>query len=315
MKILICNLKYLLLLTVITALEACSHQQSADAVGDPPPAPKTLVDTTSVAVRDIQQERRFPATTFYPESNKLAAPISGYILQSPREAGERVNSGQVLFTLETKEHHAINTDPALRKSSLAELGVINVKAPSDGQIITLDQRQGDYVSEGSSLCTIARNDKTGFRLSVPFEYSNFVNIGARCTIELPDKSRLPARVTENLSTTNATSQTLAFLVKPLKPLMLPEGLAVMVIFQTRSAGQAAILPRSAILANETMDEFWVMQLVNDSTAVKVPVALGMASGDSVQVVRPAFPPSALILTEGNYGLEDTALVKIKSQVE
>ncbi|MCB0585756.1 MAG: hypothetical protein KDD06_10600, partial [Phaeodactylibacter sp.] len=158
-------------------------------------------------------------------------------------------------------------------------------------------------------------DKTGFRLSVPFEYSNFVNIGARCTIELPDKSRLPARVTENLSTTNATSQTLAFLVKPLKPLMLPEGLAVMVIFQTRSAGQAAILPRSAILANETMDEFWVMQLVNDSTAVKVPVALGMASGDSVQVVRPAFPPSALILTEGNYGLEDTALVKIKSQVE
>ena len=307
--------KYLLLLMAGFAFGACGRQPSSDAAGDSPLPSKTLVYTTSVTIRDIRQEERFPAATFYPESNKLAAPISGYILFSPQEAGERVSGGQTLFTLETKEHRAINANPGLSTSSLAQMGVVSVGAPADGVILTLDQLQGDFVSEGSTLCTIARNNKIGFRLSVPFEFGNFVKTGAGCIVELPDKGRLPARVAENLNTTTITSQTLSFLVKPLKPVVLPEGLNVMIIVPTERANRATVLPKSAILTNETMDEFWVMQLINDSTAVKVPVTLGLTAGDSVQVKTHAFSTSDRILTEGNYALGDTALVKIKSRME
>ncbi len=30
-----------------------------------------------------------------------------------------------------------------------------------------------------------------------------------------------------------------------------------------------VLPKQAVLGNETQTEFWVMKLINDSTAVKV----------------------------------------------
>ena len=307
------NIKFFLFFISLTLLAACGSQE-ADTTADPPP-PKTLVDTTAVTIRDIRQEERFLATTFYPESNKLSAPIAGYLLRSPQQVGEKVGGGQLLFTLETKEHRAINTDPDLKKSDLAHMGVVNVHAPAGGVILTLDQRQGEYVVEGSTLCTIARSDKIGFRLSVPYEFNNYVKIGTNCTIELPDKTRLPGRITENLNTAAITSQTQTFLVKPLKPVALSEGLNVAIIVQTEGSQRAVVLRKSAILTNETMDEFWVMQFINDSTAVKVLVTLGLTTGESVQVTTPAFSLTDRILTEGNYGLEDTALVKVKERIK
>ena len=314
MKKLHFKMKILLLLASLAFLAACGSSQPEETATDPPP-PKTLVDTTAVSIRDIRQEQRFPATTFYPESNKLAAPIAGYILRSPQEAGEKVGSGQTLFILETKEHRAINANDDLKKSDLAKMGVVSVHAPASGVILSLDQRQGDFVSEGSTLCTIARSDKIGFRLSVPFEYNQFVKTGVNVTIELPDKTRLPARVAENLNTATITSQTQTFMVKPLKSVALPEGLNALVIVQMEGASRAAVLPKTAILTNETMDEFWVMQLINDSTAVKVPVTLGLTTGEEVEVKTPSFSTTDRILTEGNYGLEDTALVKVKLREE
>ena len=305
---------HLLVLLVSVVIAACGNQQPEETAAGLP-SPKTQVDTVAVTFRDIRQEERFPATAFYPESNRLAAPIAGYILRSPQEAGETVNKGQVIFTIETKEHRAINANEDLKNSDLAKMGVVTVHAPAGGVLLTLDQRLGDFVSEGSTLCTIASSGKTGFRLSVPFEFNAFVKIGANCSIELPGKTRIPGRIAENLSTAAITSQTQTFLVKPLQPVAVPEGLNVMVIVQTELSKQAAILPRSAILTNETMDEFWVMQLINDSTAVKIPVTLGLAAGEAVQVSSPTFSPNDRILMEGNYGLEDTALVKLKVREE
>lgn len=298
--------------TSLLLISACGNGQTSDTPEETPP-PKTLVDTTAVTVQDIRQEERFPATTFYPENNKLAAPIAGYLLRSPKEVGEKVVNGQTLFTLETREHRAINSDAELRKSDLAKMGVVSVHAPAGGVILSLDQRQGEFVAEGATLCTIALSDKIGFRLSVPYEFNQFVKIGTNCTIELPDKTRIPGRITENLNTATITSQTQTFLVKPLKPVALPEGLNVSIIVQTEGSAKATVLPKSAILSNETMDEFWVMKLLDDSTAVKVPVTLGLTAGETVQVKSPVFSAEDRILTEGNYGLEDTALVKIKSR--
>ncbi|HMQ62251.1 MAG TPA: HlyD family efflux transporter periplasmic adaptor subunit [Flavilitoribacter sp.] len=314
MKKLRCPLTCPGLISGLILFSACGNPSGGDPAADSP-APRTLVDTTSVLLTDIRLEERFPATVFYPESNRLAAPITGYILRSPREIGEIVGAGQLLYTLETREHRAINADEELKRTDLAGMGILNVNAPAGGVVLTLEQRRGDFVSEGSTLCTIARSDRIGFRLSVPYEFNRYVTTGTGCTVELPDGVQFPARVAERLSTAVITSQTQTYLVKPLKPVALPEGLNVMIIIPTNGAERAAVLPKSAVLANETMDEFWVMQLINDSTAVKIPVTLGLTTGESVQIQTPAFSPGDRILFEGNYGLGDTALVKIKLRKE
>jgi hypothetical protein len=53
-----------------------------------------------------------------------------------------------------------------------------------------------------------------------------------------------------------------------------------------------------------------MKLINDSTAVKVPVTTGIIDKDNVQIKMPVFKDTDLFLSSGNYGLGDTANVKV-----
>ncbi|HET6991155.1 MAG TPA: RND transporter, partial [Bacteroidia bacterium] len=74
-----------------------------------------------------------------------------------------------------------------------------------------------------------------------------------------------------------------------------------------------LIPKAALLSNETQTEFWVMKLINDSTAVKVDVKLGIQSEDQSEIVDPAFTDKDRILLTGNYGIPDTAKVSIQAK--
>jgi hypothetical protein len=53
-----------------------------------------------------------------------------------------------------------------------------------------------------------------------------------------------------------------------------------------------------------------MKMIDSVTAVKVAIVKGMETGDRVEIIRPQFSTSDKILLNGNYGLPDTAKVKI-----
>jgi hypothetical protein len=63
-----------------------------------------------------------------------------------------------------------------------------------------------------------------------------------------------------------------------------------------------------------MHNFWVMKLVSDSMAIKVPVTIGQKNDSLVEILQPAFSTTDRILTQGNYGLSDTALVTIRGNL-
>jgi hypothetical protein len=51
-------------------------------------------------------------------------------------------------------------------------------------------------------------------------------------------------------------------------------------------------------------------LINDSTAVKVPIVKGISTDTRVEILSPKFGKDDRLLNSGNYGLPDTAFVKI-----
>ena len=65
-----------------------------------------------------------------------------------------------------------------------------------------------------------------------------------------------------------------------------------------------------MLSNETLDEYWVMKLINDTTAIKVPVKIGTVNKEIIEIISPKFSAEDKIVTSGNYGLPDTAFVNI-----
>jgi aromatic ring hydroxylase len=117
-------------------------------------------------------------------------------------------------------------------------------------------------------------------------------------------------ITGKLSEMDLQTQTLKYMIKPSEIADLPENLIANVRLITSEKDSAIVLPRKAILSNETMTEFWVMKLINDSTAVKVPVKKGIENIDEVEITDPVFTPADRILLTGNYGLPDTARVFI-----
>ncbi len=71
-----------------------------------------------------------------------------------------------------------------------------------------------------------------------------------------------------------------------------------------------VVPKKAVLGNETQTEFWVMKLINDSTAIKVDVSKGFENNDEIEITKPEFLPTDRIILTGNYGLPDTARITI-----
>jgi hypothetical protein len=74
---------------------------------------------------------------------------------------------------------------------------------------------------------------------------------------------------------------------------------------------AVALAKSAIITNETESEFWVMKLLNDSTAVKLDIKKGIQTDSLVQVLDPVLSLNDRFITEGAYGLPDTVKIVIK----
>lgn len=95
--------------------------------------------------------------------------------------------------------------------------------------------------------------------------------------------------------------------------MIPENLIAKVLLVKTEKQNAVILPREAVLASETQNEFWVIKLLNDSTAIKISVIKGIESSDAIEIISPTFSADDKFLLTGNYGLPDTASVHIENE--
>jgi biotin carboxyl carrier protein len=274
--------------------------------------PKTPVKVVTFKKGSIEDDLDLFGTTTYLKRNVVSASIPGFITAVYPKLGDRVNKGDVLYILQSKESRALENGASQIDSSLANFGIIKVKAPATGVISTLDKQQpGDYVLEGTQLCTIAESNDLVFQVNVPYEYTSYTQTGTTCTIILPDNKSLEATFTKALTMMNAMTQTQTILAKAKSAILLPENMIVKVVIQKKSTSKKQILPVSCVLSDEMMQEFWVMKLINDSTAVKVPVQIGSKNTKSIEILSPQFNVNDQIISTGNYGLPDTALISIQ----
>lgn len=280
--------------------------------GDAPDAlqPKARVKVTTVHHMDLDAFEQVQATVVYLNKSEIVAPVSGYLTRVDAQTGYAVGMGQHLFSLETKEHRAIQGDTTLKDESLKNLGVFSVTAPAAGYVTTVMHQRGDYVPEGTALCAFTRGDQIYVKAFVPVRLQRYVRRNNRCHIILPDNSELTGVFRETLPTLDSVSQSLQVLISVTKPSLLLENMHVQVQLPVMHLTDAQVLPKSAVLSSEKLDKFWVMQLLNDTTAVRTPVTVGITRNDSIQVIDPVFSKDSRILDEGSYGLPDTAEVQV-----
>jgi len=269
--------------------------------------PRVLVKASSVTQGNIENYISFSGKTIYLKKNQVVSPISGYIVSAKPKYGEEVSRDEILYEIQTRESKALGSDA----TSSGSIGTIKVSAPSEGFIneIMINET-GGYVVEGGSLCSIVNNRDLMIQLNVPFEYNAMLKPGKKCKLVLTDNTIVNGSVYRVLSVIDEANQTQTVLIKPETGRQLPENLNLSIQFVNEQHNQSLLVARSSLMSNETQNEFWVMKIISDSLALKIPVTRGIENDSVAEVISPLLNKTDLVISEGAYGLPDSTIVKI-----
>jgi multidrug efflux pump subunit AcrA (membrane-fusion protein) len=270
---------------------------------------RTPVTITPVTFKSVTSTVDLPAVTTFMNKSVIRASTAGTIEKILISTGELIKTDQLLFTIRTRESAAMGKS-AGNDTSLAFKGLININSHKEGVISAIFYQQGDYVQEGDELAHVSEQNSLVFILDVPFELDNYIEKNRRCIITLPDNRKINGNITGKLPEMDIQSQTVRYIVKPSAAGILPANLIANISLIKSTNDNALVLPKQALLGNETQTEFWVMKLINDSTAIKVVVRKGFESNEDVEITEPSFTAMDRIVLTGNYGLPDTAMVTI-----
>jgi biotin carboxyl carrier protein len=301
------NIRTLLAITLFLNLIGCSNSPSTPK--EETPKVSTPVTVTAIANTAIGETISFNAVSQYQRKNMVKSNINGFIEKSFVNQGDLILAGKPLYAIKTKEGDVLSKFAA-KDSSFTFSGKHMIVAPTSGVVIEATKQTNDYVGDGEQLCVIAEQNSFVFLLNVPFEQNKYAIPGHNCTVLLPDSTVLNGTISGKLSTVDPVSQTQSYIVKPLTSILLPENLSVLVQISKSSKENTQVIDKSCVLSDETMDNFWVMKLINDTTAVKVAIKTGITAGNKIEILSPVFTQHDRLINTGNYGLSDTAFVNI-----
>lgn len=289
--------------------------KSKEANPDDEQAPevRTPVTVTNVSYEPMEDYVDLNAMSAFLQKWYVKANTTGYLQTNNVQLNQYVNKGQILFTLKTKEAESIGNTISVLDSTFKFNGVNKIPAAASGFISQIDHQAGDYVQDGDQLATITDTKSFVFLLDMPYELRPFVMSKNSLDMILPDGEKLTGFISGTMPSMDPASQTQSIILKVHPPHPLPENLIAKVRVIKSEKKNTASVPKSAILTDETQTDFWVMKVIDSATAVKVPIIKGIEMGDKVEIDSPTFSNNDRIIVTGNYGLPDTAKIKIIQQ--
>ena len=302
--------RLLILACSIIALGSCSSNKKADDDDSAKVDAQTPVTVTTVDQNTLTDYIDLNATSVFLQKNYVKANANGYITKVSAQQGQEVKDGQLLFEIKTKEAQAIGNSISVLDTTLKFSGINKIRSSKNGYISQMNHQLGDYVQDGEALATISDRSSFVFLLQLPYELRRYINLNESIKLTLPGGQNLDGKVSSFMPTVDTVAQTQAVVLRVSSGQQIPENLIAKARIVKSAKNNTQSLPKDAVLSNETQTEFWVMKLINPTTAVKIPITRGIESGDRIEVISPKFRAQDKIIVTGNYGLPDTAKIKI-----
>ncbi|HCL83927.1 MAG TPA: RND transporter [Chitinophagaceae bacterium] len=271
---------------------------------------QTPVTVTGIGREPMNEFLELNATSTFLLKNYVKANANGYLQSAHVTPGQFVKAGQTLFTIKTKEAESIGNAVNRLDSSFKFTGTNIIKAGAGGFVSQLYHQSGDYVLDGEQLAVITDLGSFVFIMDLPYELRPFVKAGKAVEVQLPDGENLTGQIASLMPTVEAVAQTQSVVIKVNAAHSIPENLVAKVKIPKIIKDHTISLPRNAVLSDETQSQYWVMKMTDSITAVKVPVKKGIETKDRIEILSPVFSAEDRILLTGNYGLGDTAKVRI-----
>lgn len=299
----------LLACVLLAAVYACGGSQPAAdedaAIKSQTPITITTIDNSALADSLVLN-----ATSSFLQKNYVKANAVGYIQKVNIQPGHYVEKGRLMFVIKTKEAQSIGNTINVLDTTFKFSGINGIRASRSGFVTQLLHQVGDYVQDGDQLAIISDRESFAFVMQLPYELRGVIANNQNIILTLPDGEKLNGHIASLMPSVDTLSQTQGIVIKVNNSHPIPENLVAKALIIKTARSSAPSLPKAAVLSNETQTEFWVMKLINDSTAVKTPVKKGIESGGKVEILSPKFSANDRVAVSGNYGLADTAKVKV-----
>jgi multidrug efflux pump subunit AcrA (membrane-fusion protein) len=297
------------------AVYGCGNEASI-AAEDAAPAEVVTPVTVATPTKDTMSDYiELNATATFLLKTFIKSNANGYLHSSDIHLGQLVSKGKLLFTVTTKEAQSIGNAVNRLDSTFKFSGTNAIHAAAGGFITQLDHQQGDYVQDGEQLAVISNSNSFAFVMNMPYELRPYIINKSSVLVVLPDGEKLQGTIGEQMPVVDSAAQTQSLVIRVHPTHTIPENLVAKVRIVKTFKPAAVTLPKAAVLTNETQTDFWVMKMIGDSMAVKMPVKKGMESSGRIEIVSPPIGDSDRFLISGNYGLADTAKVKIITSPE
>ncbi|MEO8910949.1 MAG: HlyD family efflux transporter periplasmic adaptor subunit [Gemmatimonadaceae bacterium] len=301
--------------------------KSADSVDAATPVHMTLIERGNIAITATG-----PGRTDALDLQKIRAPFTGVLTFLRVAVGDRVGTGQVVAAVINQPSQAalIGAEAMLRGAATAaqrsdaeralvlakqNLVATQLRAPRAGVIISRGSSEGDLVSQGDSILTIASAGSIVFVARIAQADLAQVRLGQRANVTLPgqlapvpgvvhgllpaDTSSImtvPVRIdfSTNLQTAGVPVQTGLF---GTAEIIVGERLAV------------PIVPAAAILRDDISGISRIALVTAAGLAHWVNVTTGASQSGNIEIKYPALTPGQRVIVSGQVGLPDGSKVR------
>lgn len=306
-------MKYIITI-IIAGITFLGCKSSNDNVTDAPAEeikPQTVVSVAYPSdTSQLNNTITLNATATYLLKSDVKANSNGYITLMSIKLADHVSKGKVLFGLQTKEARALGNTINKLDTSFRFNGATTVISPATGYVTMLNHQAGDYVQDGEVLATITDASSFGFVMDVPFEYLQIIKNKKVLPVTLPGEKVLEGKIAKIMPAADAVSQTVRVLLH-VPDNTIPENL-IGTVALSKTTAYGLSVPKMAVVSDETQTSFWVMKLIDDSTAVKTAITKGVETDKYIQVKSGDVTTKDRVIVSGNFGLGDTAIVKIQN---
>ncbi len=273
-----------------------------------------------------------PGQTNALDLQTIRAPFTGTLSSLNIVVGQHVGSGQVIGAVVSQPSEAamrgaqsmLNSAATPTQRSDAEralvlarqnLVAVSLRSPRGGTVVSRGASQGDLVSAGDSIASIAAAGSIAFIARIAQSDLTHVRPGERATITLPGKPAPVAGVVHGL----LPADTSGGMTVPVRIDLQGSPTAAGLPIQTGLFGTAQIVtdeltgvpivPSEAVLRDDITGITQVAVVSPDGKAHWVTVTTGASQGDRVQITSPVLNAGERVIVSGQVGLPDGSRVR------
>lgn len=227
-------------------------------------------------------------------------------LENARLESERMSKLIASRSVSRKEYdEARLSEQALGKKAIAmkaeaerlrlEIAKSAIRAPFDGVVLERHASRGEWVSAGTPVATVARNDYVEVQVEVPQHVLPYVRTGIDVPVAVGGK-RLAGKVTAVIPEGDEVTRTFPVKVRLDSVDGLAQGMEARVSFPTGAEISAVLVPRDAVITQFRQNVVWV---VREGKAMSVPVIVEAWMGHDAAVKGQGITAGALVVSKGN----------------